>query len=129
MFGTDASKGFLYLKTAKGYYGLTPQDKHLANMIAEKFPEVETVNMNELSEEVKGKSLMEDNFYRLLYILNIIFIVGFALYLAIFFPGSGAPNFVVLLLVLAIAYSSSISPMSPDYFQFKRYRGIWSYCC
>ncbi|NLB88819.1 MAG: hypothetical protein GX790_06270 [Syntrophomonadaceae bacterium] len=103
MFGTDATKGFLYLKTDKGYYGITPENKELASMIAQKCSlEVETVNMNELSEEVKGKSLMEDNFYRLLYTLNIIFIVGFALYLALFFPGSGAPNFVVLLLVLAI---------------------------
>lgn len=103
MFGTDVSNGFLYLKTDKGYFGITPEDKELYNLIAEKSScEVETVDMNELSEEVKGKSLMEDGFYKLLYNLNIIFIVGFALYLTIFFSGSGASNFVVLLLVLAI---------------------------
>ncbi|HOQ10579.1 MAG TPA: hypothetical protein PLG09_10695, partial [Syntrophomonadaceae bacterium] len=41
--------------------------------------------------------------YRLLFILNIVFLLAFAVYLAVFFPGSGAPPIVVLLLVLAIA--------------------------
>lgn len=103
MFGTDTSDGFVYLKTDKGYFGITPEDKEICNLIAEKSSsEVEIVDMDELSEEVKGKSLMEDNFYKLLFNLNIIFILGFAMYLSIFFPGSGAPNFIILLLVLAI---------------------------
>lgn len=103
MFGTDTSKGFVYLKTDKGYFGITPEDVNLYKLIAEKSAcEIEYVDMNKLSEEIKGKNLMEDGFYKLLFTLNIAFILGFALYLALFFPGSGAPNFIVLLLVLAV---------------------------
>ena len=103
MYGTNTAEGFVYLKTDKGYFGLTPEDANLHQLIAEKSgTEAEKTDMNKIPEEVKGKSLMEDSFYKLLFILNIIFILAFALYLAIFFPGSGAPRFIILLLVLAV---------------------------
>lgn len=103
IYGSDISEGFLYLKTSMGYYGLTPRDNTLYEHIATQInSDIEHVDMDELPEEEKGKGLMEDRFYRLMFYMNIIFLVGFALYLAIFFPGSGAPNVVILLLVLAI---------------------------
>ncbi len=103
IFGTDTSEGFIYLKSDVGYFALTPEDDSLYELIAEKSnTEVEVFDMDDLSVEEKGKGLMEDRFYSLLFKLNIIFLAIFALYTAIFFPGSGAPNFIILLLVLAV---------------------------
>ncbi len=103
MYGTNPNKGFIYLKTDKGFFGLTPEDTSLHEKIAAKSGvEVEVVDMDKVPLEIKGKSLMKDPFYRLMFILNIIFILAFALYLTIFFPGSGAPKFIILLLVLAV---------------------------
>ena len=59
--------------------------------------------MDAIDPEIKGENMQDDNFYRILFRLNIVFLAIFALYLAIFYPGSGAPPFTVLLLVLAIA--------------------------
>lgn len=104
MYGTDQSGGFLLLKTKLGLYGLTPESDELASLIAAKtnLP-IGMVNMDELSPEKKGIDMQADSFYRLLLKLNIVFLALYALYLLIFFPGSGAPNFIVLLLILAVA--------------------------
>ncbi|NLJ73076.1 MAG: hypothetical protein GX333_08705 [Syntrophomonadaceae bacterium] len=103
IYGTDISEGFLYLKTSSGYYGLTPINNNLSQDIATKInQDIEYLDMDELPLEKKGKGLMEDRFYKLMFYMNIFFLLAFALYLAIFFPGSGAPNAVILLLVLAI---------------------------
>lgn len=107
MYATNPWKGFLYIKSSKGFYGITPEDeyrKELLKVMAEKSGKpVEKVNMDLMDPEVKGESMQDDNFYSILFRLNIIFLVGFGMYLALFFPGSGAPNFTVLLLVLAVA--------------------------
>lgn len=103
IYGTDISEGFLYLKTSSGYYGLTPRNNNLSQDIAIKInQDIEYLDMDELPLEKKGKGLMEDRFYKLMFYMNIFFLLAFALYLVIFFPGSGAPNAVILLLVLAI---------------------------
>lgn len=103
MYGTRHEDGFIYLKTNRGFFGLTPEDNSMITTIAEKAEKsIETININELSEEEAGTSPKEDNFYNLLLKLNIFFLALFALYLAIFYPGSGAPRFTILLLVLAI---------------------------
>jgi len=107
MYATNPWKGFLYIKSSNGFYGITPEDeyrKELLKVMAEKSGKpVEKVNMDLMDPEVKGESMQDDNFYSILFRLNIIFLVGFGMYLALFFPGSGAPNFTVLLLVLAVA--------------------------
>lgn len=104
MYATCPEEGFVYIKTNMGFFGITPEDSNMINMIAEKADkEVETIDMNQVPEEIKGENMQEDNFYRILFKLNIVFLVLFTLYLGIFFPGSGAPNFIILLLVLAVA--------------------------
>ncbi len=103
MFGTNPNQGFMYLRTKLGFYGLTPESDEMYKIIAERSnTEIETLDMDSLSVDEKGEGLMEDNFYRFLFYLNIAFLTIFALYLLVFFPGSGAPNFIVLLLVLAV---------------------------
>lgn len=125
MFATDTQKGFLYLKTAKGFYGLTPENiDKTANFIAEKAKkEIQYVDMDSLPEETKGKILADDNSYKLLYILNIILLLAFALYLAVFFPGSGASRFIILLLVLAIGLFFFNTSNAARLFQFSQNGG------
>lgn len=104
MYATQPQQGFVYLKTSRGFFGLTPVNDNLINKIAEcTEKEITVVDMDSMPEEIKGKSIQEDGFYRLLFALNIVLLLVFAAYLAIFFPNSGAPPFVVLLLVLAVA--------------------------
>ncbi|HNX28688.1 MAG TPA: PH domain-containing protein [Syntrophomonadaceae bacterium] len=104
MYGSDNSQGFLLLRTNLGLYGLTPDSNELADKIAAKTNlQVNAVNMDDLSPEKKGINMHADGFYKLLLIINVVFIVLYGLYLLIFFPGSGAPSFIILLLILAIA--------------------------
>lgn len=104
MYATRPQQGFVYLKTNCGFFGLTPMDDSFIETIAQRTEkEIQTVDMDQMSEEVKGKSMQKDNFYRLLYAINVTFLIVFSTYLAIFFPGSGAPRFIILLLVLAVA--------------------------
>lgn len=107
MYATDPWKGFIYIKSSRGFYGITPAEEELKSMLevmAEKAHKpVEKVNMDTMDPDIKGESMQDDNFYHILFRLNIIFLVGFGAYLALCFPGSGAPDFTVLLLVLAVA--------------------------
>ncbi|MEN6351525.1 MAG: PH domain-containing protein [Syntrophomonas sp.] len=104
MFATYPHEGFIYVKSSRGLYGLTPIDGRMAEIIAEKAGKpLDTIDMDQMPVEIKGKNMQEDNFYKILMGLNIFFLLLFTAYLAIFFPGSGAPKFVVLLLVLAVA--------------------------
>ncbi|MEN6462645.1 MAG: PH domain-containing protein [Syntrophomonas sp.] len=104
MYATNPHQGFIYLKTEKGLFGITPENADLAELIAEKTNKpVETVNMDLIDKDVKGTSLQDDFFYRLLLKFNIIMLLAFGIYMGVFFPGSGAPRFIVLLLVLGVA--------------------------
>lgn len=104
MYATRPDQGFVYLKTNCGFFGLTPMDNSFIETIAQRTEkEIQTIDMDQMSEEVKGKSMQKDNFYRLLYAINVTFLIIFSTYLAISFPGSGAPKFIILLLVLAVA--------------------------
>lgn len=104
MFGTRWEEGFVYLKTGQGFFGLTPQDDAFITTIAQKTGlAIEEINMDEVPKMVKGTSLKQDNIYSLYYKLNIIALAVFALYVAVFYPGSGAPPLIILLLVIAIA--------------------------
>jgi hypothetical protein len=104
MYATNPHQGFIYLKTEKGLFGITPENAELAELIAEKTNKpVETVNMDLIDKDVKGTSLQDDFFYRLLLKFNIIMLLAFGIYMGVFFPGSGAPRFIVLLLVLGVS--------------------------
>ena len=103
MYGTHAIDGFLYIKTKRGFLGLTPQDGALAQAMAEKTGlEVKVINMDEIPVEQKGKDMHDDQFFKLYHRLNVIFLAILGLYVAVFFPGSGAPKIIILLLVLAM---------------------------
>jgi hypothetical protein len=107
MYATNPWKGFLYIKSSKGFFGITPLDEDMEKIItimAEKSHKpVEQIDMDIMDPDIKGENMLEDNFYHILLRLNIIFLAVFGLYLAIFYPGSGAPPFTILLLVLAVA--------------------------
>jgi hypothetical protein len=104
MYATHTEDGFIYLKTKKGFFGISPEDQGFINAIINKTAKnLKTVDMTKMPAEEKGESIHEDRIFNLYYKLNIIFLFVFAAYLAIFFPGSGAPKFIVLLLVLALA--------------------------
>lgn len=103
MYGTRAIDGFLYIKTKRGFLGLTPRDGALAQAISEKTgKEIKVINMDEIPVEEKGKDMRDDRFFKLYNRLNVIFLVILGLYVGIFFPGSGAPKIIILLLVLAM---------------------------
>lgn len=107
MYATNPWNGFIYIKTNKGFFGITPVEETVPNLlqsIADKSKRaIEHINMDAMDPEIKGENMQDDNFYRILFRLNVIFLAIFAIYLAIFYPGSGAPSFTILLLVLAIA--------------------------
>ena len=104
MFATHTEEGFIYLKTQKGFLGITPADQGFISVLLNKTGKsLKTVDMDKMSSDEKGESIKEDRFFNLYYKLNFIFLVIFAGYLGIFFPGSGAPKFIILLLVLALA--------------------------
>ncbi len=106
MYATHAKEGFLYLKTQKGFFGITPDNDDLLTKILEKTgKDLQTVDINELPIEVKGENLEDDRFFRLYHKLNLVFLLVFAAYVAIFFPSNptAGDKFVILLLTLAIA--------------------------
>jgi len=104
MYATHTEDGFLYLKTKKGFFGITPAESGFLSAILNKTGQtLQTIDMDKMPPEEKGESMHEDRFFRLYHKLNVIFLLIFAGYLGIFFPGSGAPKFIILLLVLAIA--------------------------
>lgn len=104
MFATHTEDGFIFLKTKDGFFGMTPADSGILTELINKTDKaLKIVDMDKMSNEEKGDSIRDDRFFNLYYKLNVIFLTVFAGYLGIFFPGSGAPRFIILLLVLAIA--------------------------
>lgn len=104
MYATKPLDGFIYLKTEAGFFGITPENYDLITTLAEKSHQtIEIIDMDTMDPEIKGKSMQEDRFYTILYKLNLIMLFLFAGYLLAFYPGSGAPPFTILLLVLAVA--------------------------
>lgn len=104
MYGTKHKEGFVYIKSDRGFFGLTPEDPEMLREIAHRSGrEIEIVDMGKMPEEVIGVPSGKDRFYKLLLRLNILFLAVYAIYLALCFPGSGAEKFIILLLVLAVA--------------------------
>ena len=102
MYASDTEGGFLYLKTRSGFFGITPADDTMMTALLNKTgKKLTSIDMDKMTEDEKGESIQDDSAFNLYYKLNVLFLAIFAGYLAIFFPGSSAPHFVVLLLVLA----------------------------
>ena len=104
MYATRTEDGFFYLKTKNGLYGITPADHTLINVLIDKTGKtLKSIDMDKMSPEEKGESIHEDRFFNMYYKLNVLFLIILTAFLGIFFPGSGAPKFIILLLVLALA--------------------------
>jgi hypothetical protein len=104
MYGAHIGDGFLYLKTKIGFFGITPADQKIISALIEKTGKsLKSIDMDTMSPEEKGECLHEDRFYSMYYKLNVLLLMIFAGYLGIFFPGSDAPKFIILLLVLDLA--------------------------
>lgn len=104
MYGTRVKDDLIVLESSRGYFGLTPSDQagFLEDLARRSNLPVEVLDMSDLSEEVRGKSVTQDMIYMGLYALNMVFLAGLIAYQAIFFPGSGASRTVVLLIALGI---------------------------
>lgn len=125
MFATYPQDGFIYLKTQEGLFGITPADHALITMLLNNTGKsLKTVDMDKMSSDEKGEGIHEDRFFNLYYKLNLIFLGIFAGYLGIFFPGSGAPKFIILLLVLAIALFVFNASNAKKLYQFS-YQGAY----
>lgn len=107
LYATKMNKGFIYIKSASGLIGITPEDhkyQELLTLLAgNSGKEAMDFDLNQIPEEEKGTNVWEDNFYRLLLKINLFLLLAYGAYMAIFFPGSSSPDFIMLLPVLAIA--------------------------
>jgi Bacterial PH domain len=104
MYASHTEEGFIFIKTEKGYYGITPADQGmLTTMLDKSGKTLETIDMDQMSREEKGEGIYEDRTFLLYYRLNYSFLLIFAAYLGVFFPGSGASKFLIILLVMALA--------------------------
>lgn len=102
LFGTDLEQ-LLVVKMGPISYGITPSDEFIQAIAERSRKEVKPLDMYDVADDVIGKMINEDLIYLGLFALNILCIVFLMIYLAIFFPGSGADRVVILLLVLALA--------------------------
>ncbi len=107
LYATKAGDELLYIKSSQGFIGITPADEaydDLLKTLENKSGKKSTIfDTEKIPDEEKGENVREDNFFRLLLRINLLMLLAYGLYLTIFFPGSGAPNFIILLLVLALA--------------------------
>ncbi len=106
MYATYPDEGFIYIKSNVGFFGITPPAEMYEEMLQyiaqHAGKEIEVIDMDEIPEELKGQSEKDDYTFRLLKSINVWMLLAYGIYLLVFFPGSGAPKLVILLLVLAI---------------------------
>jgi hypothetical protein len=127
MYGTHAKDGFLYLKTQRGFLGITPQDDTLAKIISEKTgKEIQILDMETIPVEIKGHDMHTDRYFMLYTRLNNIFLLLFCLYVAIFFPHSGADRLIILLVVLAINLYLFNNANAKRLYQFSQQGGYFT---
>ncbi|HCF50165.1 MAG TPA: hypothetical protein DER60_07780 [Syntrophomonas sp.] len=106
LYATYPDEGFIYIKSNVGFFGITPPAEMYEEMLQyiaqHAGKEIEVIDMDEIPEELKGQSEKDDYTFRLLKSINVWMLLAYGIYLLVFFPGSGAPKLVILLLVLAI---------------------------
>ncbi len=107
LYATKPGDELLYIKSSQGFIGITPADdvyEDLLKTLESKSGKTSTIfDTEDIPDDEKGENVREDNFYKLLLRINLVMLLAYGLYLALFFPGSGAPNFIILLLVLSLA--------------------------
>ncbi len=107
LYATQPGEELLYIKSSQGLIGLTPADDIyddlLKNLESRSGKQSTIFDTENIPDEEKGENVREDNFFKLLLRINLLMLLAYGFYLAIFFPGSGAPNFIIILLVLALA--------------------------
>lgn len=119
MYATHCKEEFVLLKTQNGFFGITPADYEFTNVLLEKSNnQLQILDMDKLSTVEKGEYLVHDRFFNLLYKSNILFLVTFAVFLGIFFPGSGAPELLILLLVLSLIIFIFMASNAKRLYQF-----------
>lgn len=101
VFGSDLDQ-LLIIKAGPIAYGITPSDEFIQLIAERSHREVTPLDTYDLPDDVIGKMINEDLIYLGLQAINILVIVFLMIYLAIFFPGSGANPRIILLLVLAL---------------------------
>ncbi len=102
IFGTDLDK-MLVVKHGPINYALTPSDAFADEIVKRTSLELTTLDTYDLPDNVIGRIINEDLLYLALFSLNLICLGFLGLYIAIFFPGSGADPITLLYIVLAIA--------------------------
>lgn len=104
MCAANPKNGFICLKTKQGFFGITPRDKKcLTDILDNTGKKLHIMDADQMVPEQKEETIEGNQTFGQLYKLNILLIIILAVYLAIFFPGSGASSIVIILLVLAIA--------------------------
>jgi len=105
MYATQPEDGFVLLKTKQGQFGVNPADEEgfLKDLAGKVGKGVQTIDMDTMDPEVYGKAIHKDEHFALFMRLNQIFLAILAILIGAFFPGSGAPPMIVLLMVLALA--------------------------
>jgi hypothetical protein len=107
LYASQTAEGFLFIKSEPGFIGITPADdvyEDLLKILEEKTgKEAQVFSIDSIPSDEQGENVREDTFYKLLLRINLFMLLAYSLYLALVFPGSGAPRFIVLLLVLALA--------------------------
>ena len=127
MYGTHAKDGFLYLKTKRGFLGITPEDDSLAEAIAKKTgKEVQILDMETIPIEKKGHDMHTDRFFMLYTKINNVLLALFCIYVAIFFPNSGADRLIILLVVLAINLYIFNNANAKRLYQFSQQGGYFT---
>ena len=98
MYASDFKGPLVIVQTPKGNFGLTPENEKqfLQEVAGKSQAEIQELDCNQLSPEVRGRLVSEDMTYMALYALSFVILAGVILYQLFFFPGSGASRTVVL---------------------------------
>ncbi|NLN86552.1 MAG: hypothetical protein GX133_02950 [Syntrophomonadaceae bacterium] len=120
MSATYPEDGFVVLKTKQGVFGITPADSDgfIKDVAGKAGKGPQTIDMDEMDPEVYGKAMHKDENFALFMRLNQAFLIILAVLIAAFFPGSGAPKIIVLLMVLALALYAFNASNAKRLYQF-----------
>ena len=83
-------------------FAINPSEEFIAEMVQRSGKDLSTLNMYDVPIEVVGRTINEDLGYLGLFSLNLVCLAFLGIYMAMFFPGSGADPTFLLLLVIAV---------------------------
>ncbi len=103
MFATDTEEGFILLVTNKATFGIKPQSLDAGDILAEKSgKELIQVKVEEIPLQQRGVDPEEDRLYSFLLKTNYAVMALYIIFMALFFPGSAAPDITILLVIFAL---------------------------